>query len=124
MTDADPDLVARARALRPLIEAEAEEAEATGTTTKRVVDAVAEQQLFWVMVPRAAGGQEASIGTCLGVFEELAYADGSTGWSAMANASSTERRPAASVSARVGPSMSSSTRPSVCLSGPSMRSRP
>ena len=88
MTDADPNLVARARALRPLIEAEAEEAEATGTTTKRVVDAVAEQQLFWVMVPRVAGGQEASIGTCLGVFEELAYADGSTGWSVMANASS------------------------------------
>ena len=57
MTDADPDLVARARALRPLIEAEAEEAEATGTTQKRVVDAVAEQQLFWVMVPRRSGGR-------------------------------------------------------------------
>src|SRR4029079_17531176 len=43
---------------------------------------------LWVRVPRAVGGQEASIGTCLGVFEELAYADGSTGWSVMANASS------------------------------------
>ena len=50
-SDSSSDLVARARALRPLIEAEAEEAEATGTTTKQVVDAIAEQQLFWTMVP-------------------------------------------------------------------------
>ena len=34
------------------------------------------------------GGAEAPIETALGVFEELAYADGSTGWSVMANASS------------------------------------
>jgi alkylation response protein AidB-like acyl-CoA dehydrogenase len=82
------DLVARARALRPLVESDAEEAEASSTTTKRVVDAVAEQELFWVMVPEAAGGLEAPIATCLGVFEELACADGSTGWSIMANATS------------------------------------
>jgi alkylation response protein AidB-like acyl-CoA dehydrogenase len=87
-SDSSSDLVARARALRPLIEAEAEEAEANGTTTKPVVDAIAEQQLFWTMLPKDVGGQEAPIGTCLGVFEELAYADGSTGWSVMANASS------------------------------------
>jgi indole-3-acetate monooxygenase len=82
------DLVARARALRPLVESDAEEAEAAGSTTKRVVEAVAEQELFWAMVPEAAGGLEAPIATCLGVFEELAYADGSTGWSVMANATS------------------------------------
>lgn len=87
-SDTPSDLVARARALRPLIEAEAEEAEATGTTTKPVVDAIAEQQLFWTMLPKDVGGQEATIATCLAVFEELAYADGSTGWSVMANASS------------------------------------
>jgi indole-3-acetate monooxygenase len=87
-SDTPSDLVARARALRPLIEAEAEEAEATGTTTKSVVDAIAEQQLFWTMLPKDVGGQEATIATCLAVFEELAYADGSTGWSVMANASS------------------------------------
>ena len=88
MTDLDTDLVTRARGLRPLIEGEAEEAERRGTTTKKVVDAVAEQGLFWTMVPAACGGAEASIETALGVFEELAYADGSTGWSVMANASS------------------------------------
>lgn len=83
------DLVARARSLRELIETEAEEAERLGTTTKRVIDAVAEQRLFWTMVPEACGGLEAPIETALGVFEELAYADGSTGWSVMANATST-----------------------------------
>src|SRR4029077_17504937 len=40
------------------------------------------------MVPTVCGGAEAPIETALAVFEELAYADGSTGWSVMANASS------------------------------------
>src|SRR5262245_43499548 len=88
MADLDPDLVARAWALAPLIEADALEAEQTGTPTKRVVDAIAEQQLFWTMVPEGCGGLEASIEVALGVFEALAHADGSTGWSAMANATS------------------------------------
>jgi alkylation response protein AidB-like acyl-CoA dehydrogenase len=85
---AKEDLVARARALRPLIEADADEAERIGTTTKRVVEAVAEQRLFWSMVPAECGGLEAGIESALAVFEELAFADGSTGWSVVANASS------------------------------------
>ena len=88
MTDLHADLVTRARTLRPLIEGAADEAERDGTTTKKVVDAVAEEGLFWTMVPAVCGGAEAPIETALGVFEELAYADGSTGWSVMANASS------------------------------------
>jgi alkylation response protein AidB-like acyl-CoA dehydrogenase len=88
MTDAASDLVARARGLRSLVEADAEEAERTGTTTKRVVDAVTEQGLFQTLVPAELGGCEAAIDVALGVFEELAYADGSTGWSVMANATS------------------------------------
>ena len=39
-------------------------------------------------MPRELGGAEAGIEDALAVFEELAYADGSTGWSAMANATS------------------------------------
>lgn len=81
-------LVERARALRPLIERDAAQAEADTTTTKAVVDALADAELFWILVPRELGGAEASIVDALGVFEELAYADGSTGWSAMANATS------------------------------------
>lgn len=80
------DILERARALRPLIAAEAEHTEAKGTLADAVVAAVAEAGLFSIMVPRALGGLEADIVTTLDVFEELAYADGSTGWSVMANA--------------------------------------
>ena len=86
MTELSSDLLARARSLRPLIESEAGEAEQVGTTTKPVVDAVAEQQLFWTMVPKECGGLEAPIGEALAVFEELSRADGSCGWTVMAAA--------------------------------------
>ena len=82
-------LLDKARALRPLIEENAAKAEAETTTTKVVVDALAEAELFWILVPKELGGAEAGIEDALAVFEELAYADGSTGWSTMANASST-----------------------------------
>jgi indole-3-acetate monooxygenase len=81
-------LVDKARALRPLIEAEAARAEAETTTTKVVVDALAGAELFWLLVPKELGGAEAGIEDALAVFEELAYADGSTGWSTMANVTS------------------------------------
>jgi alkylation response protein AidB-like acyl-CoA dehydrogenase len=81
-------IVDKARALRPLIEREAAQSEAETTTTRVVVDALAEAELFWILVPRELGGAEARIEEALAVFEELAYADGSTGWSTMANATS------------------------------------
>ncbi|MGZ4759947.1 MAG: acyl-CoA dehydrogenase family protein, partial [Acidimicrobiales bacterium] len=80
--------IERARALRPLIEANAERTEMHGTMTAEVVDAIAEAGLFWLLVPTEVGGLEADAVTALEVFEELAYADGSTGWSAMANITS------------------------------------
>ena len=84
----DEAVVDRARALAPLIEAEADRAEADTTTTQPVVDAVAKSELFWILVPREFGGLGADVSTALGVFEELAYADGSVGWSVMANTTS------------------------------------
>ena len=81
-------LVDKARALRPLIEEAAARAETETTTTKPVVDALAAAELFWILVPKELGGAEAGIEDALAVFEELAYADGSTGWSTMANATS------------------------------------
>lgn len=78
--------IERARALRPLIEANAERGELHGTMTAEVVAALADAGLFWLLVPTEVGGLEADVRTALEVFEELAYADGSTGWSAMANA--------------------------------------
>jgi alkylation response protein AidB-like acyl-CoA dehydrogenase len=81
-----PSLLERTRALTPLIEAEADACEVLGTMTPAVVEAVAEAGLFGLLVPAELGGLEVDIVTSLEVFEELAYADGSTGWSAMANA--------------------------------------
>jgi alkylation response protein AidB-like acyl-CoA dehydrogenase len=83
-TDAG-ELVRRAQALRALIEADAAVAESATTTTPRVVRALADAELYWLLVPRELGGAECAITEAITVFEALAYADGSTGWSAMAN---------------------------------------
>ncbi len=80
------DAVAAARSLVDLVETEAEAAELAGTMTEPVVDALHDAGLFGLMVPRELGGTEADIATCLEVFEILAWADASTGWSYMANA--------------------------------------
>ena len=84
----DKGLVDRARALFQLIDADADRADRETTMTATVVDALRESELFWLMVPKDAGGLEAGIATSLSVFEELARGDGSAGWSLMANATS------------------------------------
>ncbi len=83
------DLLSRARALRPLIEDEADATDRELSMTKPLVDAFARERFFHVMVPASLGGLEAGPSELLDVFEELAYADGSVGWSLMANASAT-----------------------------------
>ncbi len=84
----DESVLERARALRPVIEAEADRAEVETTTTSAVVDALRESELFWLLVPKEFGGLDTDVCTALAVFESLAYADGSVGWSAMANSTS------------------------------------
>jgi alkylation response protein AidB-like acyl-CoA dehydrogenase len=76
-------LLDRARALRPLIEREAATAEAQGKLTAPVVDALHEAGLFGVWAPLPLGGAELSPRELIAVFEELAYADASTGWVTM-----------------------------------------
>jgi indole-3-acetate monooxygenase len=78
-----------AAALAPLIDAEAPAADAAGTLTQPVVSALADAGLFGLLVPRSLGGMEADAVTTLLVFEELSRADGSTGWSFLANATTT-----------------------------------
>ncbi|MFC4120580.1 acyl-CoA dehydrogenase family protein [Nonomuraea zeae] len=77
-------LLERARELRPLVEREAEAAEAQGKLTDPVVDALHESGLFGVWVPVQLGGAELSPKELIAVFEELSYADASTGWVLMA----------------------------------------
>jgi len=83
------DPVATARSLAPLIESEAATADSVGTMTPAVVDALASAGMFGLLVPRSLDGTEADAVTTLAVFEELSRADGSTGWSFLANATTT-----------------------------------
>jgi alkylation response protein AidB-like acyl-CoA dehydrogenase len=82
-------LLEKARALAPVIEREAARAEATGTMTAAVVDALTDAGMFALMVPGDLGGSEVDIVTALDVLEEVCRIDGSTGWSLLANVTST-----------------------------------
>lgn len=87
--DAPADLVAAARGLTPLIGAEADAMEQQRGITEPVVRGLADSGIFWMLVPREWGGGGLGIVDALKVIEELARADGSTGWAVMANAFST-----------------------------------
>jgi alkylation response protein AidB-like acyl-CoA dehydrogenase len=69
-----------ARALAPKIRARATEIEAARQLPTDVVQDLAKAGLFKVAVPTAEGGLGADIMTTLEVIEEVARADGSTGW--------------------------------------------
>ncbi|MFF4193911.1 acyl-CoA dehydrogenase family protein [Nonomuraea sp. NPDC001831] len=81
---AGPTHLDRARDLRPLIESEAAEAEALGRLTDPVVAALHQAGLFGIWLPAPLGGSELSPSELLALFEELTYADASTGWVVMA----------------------------------------
>ncbi|MDQ0382953.1 acyl-CoA dehydrogenase family protein [Amycolatopsis thermophila] len=83
------DALAAAKAIAPLIESEADAIERDTTITKTVVDAIARERLFWLLVPEEYGGWGLGIVDSLKVIEEISRADGSTGWALMANAFST-----------------------------------
>src|SRR5262245_27287991 len=69
-----------ARALAPKLRARADEIEAARQLPKDLVLEIAEAGLFKVGVSREEGGHGADILTTLRVIEEIARADGSTGW--------------------------------------------
>lgn len=72
-----------AKRLRPLLEAEADEAERIGHMTDKEVDAMKSDGLYHMLAPRAIGGGEISFVESLRVLEELSIADGAAGWCAM-----------------------------------------
>lgn len=84
-TALDPRSIARS--LSPLVEAEAAVAERAGTLPPVLVTAFRESGLFALQIPRALGGFEADAETTLEVYEEVCRADGSAGWTLLANAS-------------------------------------
>lgn len=73
-----------ARALRPVIEAGAAEAERTARISENVVRALADAGMWGLLVPKEFGGMEVDTDTYINVIEQLSYADGSVGWVVMA----------------------------------------
>lgn len=84
---ADP--VERARQVAPAVRAASQAVEQHGTMTDDVVKLLADAELFWLLVPGELGGGNGDITQALGVVEEICAADGSVGWSLMANMSVT-----------------------------------
>src|SRR5680860_1025575 len=75
-----PGLVERARALSGLCARNAEESERGRRLAPEVVDALADADLFAMLVPRSLGGGEASPAEMVAAISELARGDGSAGW--------------------------------------------
>src|SRR5258705_13488200 len=69
-----------ARGLAPSIRKRAPEIEAARQLPPDLVMDIANARLFRVALPEAEGGLAADILTTLQVIEEIARADGSTGW--------------------------------------------
>ncbi len=74
------DLVARARALAPLIMSEADEIERTRRLTPAVTQALIENGLYRALLPQSLGGAELPLETFMQMQEEVAKADASTAW--------------------------------------------
>jgi len=77
------ELVARARALQPLVRAHAERAEVERTVPREVVRALAEAGLFRIAAAASAGGAESDPRAQILAIEAISEADGSTGWALM-----------------------------------------
>src|SRR5258705_872054 len=74
------DLVARARALAPLIARDADEIERTRRLTPAVTQALIENELYRALLPKSLGGAEAPLEAFMQMQEEIAKADASTAW--------------------------------------------
>jgi alkylation response protein AidB-like acyl-CoA dehydrogenase len=87
-TDATPqtaapttaELVARARALRPLLAANASQGEADRRVAEESIQAMTDAGLFKIAVPGRYGGYETSVRTMLEVSAAVGEADGGTAW--------------------------------------------
>jgi alkylation response protein AidB-like acyl-CoA dehydrogenase len=83
--EANRDALARVRGLCPLAREQAASVEAAGSLTATVIDAFRDAELFWITVPKDLGGGGADVLTGLYCVEQMSRADGSIGWTLMAN---------------------------------------
>jgi indole-3-acetate monooxygenase len=77
-------LAQKAKALVPLLDAEAEYGDTEGELSPAAVEALHRDGLFSIWVPEKLGGSELDPVHSLEVLENLSYADASTGWVVMA----------------------------------------
>ena len=77
----------RARKVAPLIEGRAAQAEAERTLPAETVKGLAEAGLFRFCLPEELGGEGVDFRGAIEVWEEVSRADGSAGWTLMANGS-------------------------------------
>jgi len=76
----DPSIVARAEALRPIVEAASDEIEEKRRLPLALLDKLHEARLFRLLMPRSANGIETDPVTFFHVIEAIAKADASTAW--------------------------------------------
>jgi len=74
------DYIERARELKPMLEADADECEKHRQVTERCVDAMIERGIFKMLLPKSIGGGELDPLTYTAVLEILAQGDGSPAW--------------------------------------------
>lgn len=78
--DAGREWIARARALKPLLEAAAPRIEQAKTMPPDVVDALHNARMFRMTLPRSVGGAELDLATYAQVVAAIAEGDASTAW--------------------------------------------
>jgi indole-3-acetate monooxygenase len=83
-TTTTPDLLERARSLEPLLNEHAQWGDENGRLADEVVDALHENRIFGMWVPRELGGSELDPISSLQVIDQLTYGDASTAWVTMA----------------------------------------
>jgi alkylation response protein AidB-like acyl-CoA dehydrogenase len=74
------ELVQRAQSLIPMIRDRQEETEANGRVSEEVFDAIRDQEIFKILLPKRYGGFEYGLDTFAEVGVEIARGCGSVGW--------------------------------------------
>lgn len=84
-----PELLDRARALQPLLRANAAETEANRGVTPEVAKALRDAGMFRLTTPARFGGYELSVGEVMAVVREVGKGCASTGWTLSIDTAST-----------------------------------
>lgn len=77
----DPDWIARARALTPILDAAGPRIDADKALPPEIVDALHEARMFRMLLPRSLGGAELDLPSFFQVMLALAEGDASAAWS-------------------------------------------